>query len=550
MAVLNTYYNVQTFSGDTSVLKYPLSLYNNPNIIRSISGPIQFYWKYDNSYENYYKVTINSGDGDIYCFPFRIESTENNIRRVRVGCIIFSDQVFNLTVDEKYRSFSPTSSTSNASTFTDSDGNTLYGGVYARSGIYLDYYSGDIYTDPADDPLTTVGFNDLSTWWDTAIATAPVQNNPPLWFRMDLGYMLVTLEPVVPDDPYEGIPDSDVDGGGGDFDDSSIPIDFPSLPAISVADGGFVTIYTPTLAQIKDVNNYLWQVYDPDPSITLPRILGSIMDIFIGLSILPITIPSTNTKQVLLGGHATGLNLPVADSQFIDVSFGTLEIKTGTGGSYLDYSPYTKAQIFLPYIGFRDISIDDIMGKTLELRYRVDIVSGACLALLKCGTSVLYQWTGNCAINIPLTGVDYTNTYRSALSAVGHIGQVVAGVAGTVATGGAAAPIGLGVAGNGLAGLASDALSAKPEYPRSGSLGGPAGVMGHQMAYICLTRPNVIKPKNQQGFVGYPCFITYTISDLEGQGFTQFSDVILDGVELTREEVEELARILKGGVYL
>lgn len=550
MAVLNFYYNVQSFAGDTSVLKYPLSLYNNPNIIKSISGPIQFYWQYNGSYENYYKITINSGDGDIYNFPFRYEWTQNNVRFCRVGCIIFSDQVFNLTVEERFQSSTPTTNTSNAVTFADSNGNTLYGGVYSSQVLNLDQYSGGIYTDPADDPLTTVGFNEISTWYATARTEAPTQINPPLWFRMDLGYMLVTLEPVIPDDPYDGIPDSDVDGGGGDFDDNSIPVDFPPLPAISVADGGFVTIYTPTLAQIKSVNNYLWQVYDPDPSITLPRILGSIMDIFIGLSILPITIPSTSTKQVLLGGHATGLNLPVADSQFVDVSFGTLDIKTGTGGSYLDYSPYTKAQIFLPYIGFREISIDDIMGKTLELRYRVDIVSGACLALLKCGTSVLYQWTGNCAINIPLTGVDYTNTYRSALSAVGHIGQVVAGVVGTAATGGAGAALGLGVAGNGLAGLASDALNAKPEYPRSGSLGGPAGVMGHQMAYVCLSRPDIVKPKNQQAFVGYPCFITYTINDLEGQGFTQFSDVILDGVELTKEEVEELAGILKGGVYL
>lgn len=363
------------------------------------------------------------------------------------------------------------------------------------------------------------------------------------------------------DDPYAGVGDNDVEGGGGDFDDTSIDIDFPPTPTISVADAGFVSLLTPTLAQIQALSSYMWSTAFDETQIK--KLFANPMDVFIGMSILPITIPSSNTKTISIAGINTGLAMNLADSQFVNVDFGTLTIKTGTGGSYLDYSPYTKASIFLPYIGWRDIDIDEIMNKTLHLRYCVDIVSGGCVAWLKCGGSVLYEWTGQCAINIPLTSIDFTSTASAAISAVGHLGSAIGGMISGGASGAmsgadfgpagiVAGAIGgsIGSAINGVAGLAQDALSAKPTFPKSGSLGGPAGVMGHQQAYICLHRPAMAKPKYQSKYMGYPSFITRKVSDLVGTGFNAFSDVRLQGLGLLDTEIAELTALLKGGVYL
>ena len=48
--------------------------------------------------------------------------------------------------------------------------------------------------------------------------------------------------------------------------------------------------------------------------------------------------------------------------------------------SYLDYAPYTKAEIFLPFIGFCPLNINDIMGKSVDITYNIDLLSGVCTA--------------------------------------------------------------------------------------------------------------------------------------------------------------------------
>ena len=355
------------------------------------------------------------------------------------------------------------------------------------------------------------------------------------------------VPPELPDDdPYSDIGDSTPGGGGGDFDDTTTDVDFPPLPPVSVSDAGFVTLFTPTLQQIRQLASYMWSgAFDPS---SFKKIVANPMDVFIGLSILPIAIPHNATKNIVLGGIDTGVSMNLAAEQFVDVDFGTLTIKSGTGDSYLDYSPYTKASIFLPYIGWRDIDIDEIMKKTLHLKYRVDIVTGGCVAFLKCGGSVLYEWSGQCSINIPLTSIDWSTTYQSAISAVGHIAGAVSGV-----MTGAASANPMGIAGSvieGASSLAGDVMSAKPQYPRSGALGGPSGVLGHQQAYIALTRPRLQKPKYQSKYMGYPSFVTKKVSDLVGTGFNAFSDIKLSGLGLLDDEMHELEQILKGGVYL
>lgn len=355
------------------------------------------------------------------------------------------------------------------------------------------------------------------------------------------------------DDPYADVGDNEPGGGGGDFDDTSEDVNFPSLPSISVSDAGFVTVLNPSLTQLRSLSSYLWSTnFDISQ---VKKLFANPMDVFIGLSIVPVSIPSSSSRNITVCGVSTGVTMDVAQSQFIEKDMGSITIKTGTGGSYLDYSPYTKASIYLPYIGWRDISIDDIMGKTVHLKYHVDIVSGACNAYLKCGGSVLYEWSGQCAVNIPLTSIDFTNTARAAISAAGHIGGMLGGVIGGIGNamgGNVAGGIGGGISSviNGTAGLASDALSAKPTYPKSGSLAGAAGTLGIQTPYICLVRPRLAKPKYQSKYMGYPSFVTRKISDMVGKGFNAFSDIRLQGLGLTQNELDELESILKGGVFL
>ena len=337
------------------------------------------------------------------------------------------------------------------------------------------------------------------------------------------------LTPVVePTDPYGG--ETTGGGGEGSHDDTTEQIDIPTAPTLSSADSKFITIYNPSLSQLNALANYMWS---SSFDIALYKTLfANPMDCILGLSIVPVAVPNGGTSNVTVGNMPTAVSMTKAASQYVDVSCGSVTISEYWGG-YLDYEPYTKIELYLPYIGTHSISADDVMGKTVAITYRVDILSGACAAYIKCGDSVLYQFIGQCASSIPITGNDWTNVINGVLSIAGSIGSMVA-------TGGASAPMA-------VAGVASTAVNAlKPNIEKSGSMSGTGGMLGIQTPYFIITRPRQAVPKDQNTFIGYPSFINVSLDSLGG--YNEIESVHLENIPCTGEELVEIERILKEGV--
>ena len=331
-------------------------------------------------------------------------------------------------------------------------------------------------------------------------------------------------------DPFEPGGDSGTGGGQGNFDGTSEPIDFPSLPALSAADTNFITLYNPTLNQLRDLSAYMWSdLFSLD---TLKKIFADPMDAILGLSILPVPIPSTVAKEVKVGNISTGVNMSVASTQFVKVDCGSIDVNE-YWGAYLDYEPYTQAQIFLPYIGTRPISVDEIMGKTVRVVYHVDILTGACCCFVKCGDSVLYTYNGQCSIPIPITGANYTSVVNGVISVAASVGSLVA-------SGGASAPIA-------VSSIASSAVNQmKPQIEKSGSISGSAGILNMQTPYLILIRPRQALPSKQNEFIGYPSLITVQLTELTG--YTEVQSIHLENIPATQEELTEIESLLKGGV--
>jgi hypothetical protein len=337
----------------------------------------------------------------------------------------------------------------------------------------------------------------------------------------------------VSSDPYSQGGESGTGGGSGTFSGTSDNIDFPSLPTLSAVDAGFITLYNPSISELNALASYMWT--NPLFDITnWKKIFADPMDAILGLSIVPVDVPSGGTNTVTVGNISTGVSMTTASTQYVSVDCGTLDVKE-YWGAYLDYSPYTKAEIYLPYCGTHPLSTDDIMGKSVHVRYHIDILSGACCAYVKCGSSVLYTFVGQCSSSIPITGNDWTNVVNGALSIATSIGTMVA-------TGGAAAPLAL----PSMANTAANVI--KPEVEKSGSMGGTGGMLGIQTPYLILTRPNQAIPKNKNKYSGYPSYITYKLSSLSG--FTIVDSIHLSNIPATDDEIKEIEDILKGGVIL
>ena len=346
-------------------------------------------------------------------------------------------------------------------------------------------------------------------------------------------------EPEEPEDPYDpagdtGDDDTPGDGGDGDFDDDTDPIPIPDIPDetdVSASNSRFITLFAPTTGQLNDLANYMWSSsFDLD---AFKLLFANPMDCILGLSTIPFTPTTNGSGTVTVGNISTGVTMTKC-KQYKEIDCGSINVKK-YWGAYLDYAPFTKAEIYLPFIGMRPLSVDDIMGKSVHVVYHIDVLSGACVAYIKCGNSVLYNFVGQCSQSIPVTSNDFTNVVNGALGIAGAIGSMVA-------SGGASAPYAAGT-------LVSSAINAlKPNIERSGGLAGGASMMEIKKPYLVLTRPKQALAKNQSKYMGLPTWITRTLSSVSG--YTRVEHVKFGNSHATEEEQKEIIALLKEGVFL
>ena len=392
-----------------------------------------------------------------------------------------------------------------------------------------------------------------------------------------------------------------VEGGDGTHDwyEDSTPIDFNPLPTVSAVDTGFVTLLNPTETQLKSLASFMWSdLFSLD---TLKKIFADPMELILGLNIVPVDVPQGSLMRLKVAGFSTGLDIYRAASQYVTVDCGSITLQE-YWGAYLDYAPYTKVNLYLPYIGIVPLSTDDVMHRAISIKYKVDILTGACMAQIKCTggkhcnvNSVMYQYTGNCAINIPVSSSNFAQTISALIGvATTAVGLFTAGSATAAAVTAGQATQAVGEAGAQVAGAmlptmpmdfarqnqafasaeatvargesqvasaqasraaaveraigstASYVMNAKPTINRTGSISGTSGIFGIQKPYLIVEAPRQSLAANYNSFVGYPSNINEPLSALSG--FTSFEKIYLRGIPATDPELAELYTLLKNGV--
>ena len=344
---------------------------------------------------------------------------------------------------------------------------------------------------------------------------------------------------------YQGVPDTPSDpylpggaagpgGGMGDWRLIDDPIDFPTLPTSSVAEAGFISIWVPAMHQLRSLSAFMWNA-DPLKVEFWKKMISNPIDLILGLHIVPFTIPTeTDPANVTLGFIDSGIAMFYTDQQFHEVDCGELDLSE-YWGAFLDYAPYTSLEIYLPFIGVRTLNINDCMPKTVHVKYYVDIVTGTCVALIKCGTSVFYHFSGSCSAQIPITSGQAQQLFGQALG----LGISIATAA---ATGGVAGALAATVGASSTVASAGGMAGAD----RSGSLTGTAGFLDNQTPYLIVTRPRQAVPEGQNELTGYPSFIAVELSELTG--YTEVQVTHLHNMSCTDVEVREIMQLLQEGV--
>lgn len=321
-------------------------------------------------------------------------------------------------------------------------------------------------------------------------------------------------------------------GQDGTYTDSTDVIEIPSLPNVSASSCGLVKMYELSVTQAIELGNYLWSA--PSEVIeNLKKIMVKPMDSIISLQLSPINPPLGGDVNIKIGGMDSGVVGKEINNQYLQLDCGTVKIDK-YWGNCLDFSPYTKASIYLPMIGTQILNVDDIMGKTIGVTYNIDILSGSVVAFVSANGNVLYNFQGAMNSQIPLTGADNANLVSST------IGLVASGVA-AFATGGASVPVTATVA-SGLS-----VMNSKQTVQRGGTISASGGLLGVKFPYITIERAVQSLPNNFKHFKGYTSNITMTIAKCKG--YTEIAYIDLNGIGAMKEEIEMLNDILNDGFY-
>lgn len=313
----------------------------------------------------------------------------------------------------------------------------------------------------------------------------------------------------------------------------------PSKPSGNISASSLYTIWNPSQAQLNSLASFLWSTDFVD---TIKKILQSPMDALISLALFPVTPPTDGTHNISLGYIDSGVAARRVSDQFMTVQTSGLVIPHKYN-SYLDYAPYTKAEIFLPFIGFCPLNINDIMGKSVDVIYNIDLLSGVCTAIVHANSQSLYSYSGNMAMFLPLSAGNWARMLTPIFGMVGGVTSLAAGIGGVMSGAPLLASTSMAVRGaESIGNMDGNSVS------RSGGISGNAGIMGDYQPFIVVTRPINDKPTTYDSNIGQ----TYNKSARLGtlSGFTVIEEAHIEGMNATDAEKQEIEQLLKEGVIL
>lgn len=364
------------------------------------------------------------------------------------------------------------------------------------------------------------------------------------------------------DDTYTP-PEGTGEGEGGNI--PSLPISptypgtdigFPTLPTGASAFGfSRLTLYKPTAEQLSDALDILYT--DNDDGSALDIIIESCKKWWykpeqycISLMISPVDITTATLKNIKFGKYDSEVQSLYTTTQFHITDCGTITVPLKFG-SFIDFEPHAKVKLYLPYVGFRAINANEVLGSIIAIKYYTDMLTGSSVAMVRIqregsNNSILYTYECNLAVQVPMT----SNNYNTVVSNILQAG-VSAGIAAVgVATGGmAAAPAAFAGASGAIQGVVGAGSAAgSPELTQSGQLTANVGVMCHPKPYLAVSFPVPTTPNNYSMEKGRPSNMYLQLSRCKG--LTVISEIHLDIPDAFPEEIEQIRSAFKRGVYM
>lgn len=352
-----------------------------------------------------------------------------------------------------------------------------------------------------------------------------------------------------------------VTGGysGGSHDIwSSDSVGVPALPTLSGCDLGFVNMYMPAAGDLIDLGEEIFPDFDWQAptgidildaliniAATIPNIVtmftnSKLIDYVQDVHIVPVRPTTGSNEYVKLGFRTMTMNCAKITSDYVEKDLGKINIKEAEG-QFLDYLPYTKAKLYLPFVGFVPVEPEYWQNGYLGVVYHFNVRDGSFMAYVTSSPArvdgmvdhVIGQYSGNACIHVPITGLNYSSM----------VSGIVGGAAATMVGAAAGNPSAAAMA-------ALNTAAAAPQVQYSNSYNGSAAFMGSRVPYLMIERTVPHYPQKYAHDKGIPSRITTLLGN--AKGFVQVKDVdtTLANFRATKEEKDEILKLLSEGIYI
>ena len=303
-----------------------------------------------------------------------------------------------------------------------------------------------------------------------------------------------------------------------DKDNGETPIDTVGL---------LTTTYVLTNDKLTNIANKLWDSSFID---NIKLVNNNPIENVCSVKMLPIKV-SGEEKEVYIGNVNFGINGEKISSNYSPwySERKTISLKSDLP-IWANYAPFTKMSIYLPYIGYKELDVNRFMGRSIQVKYIVDVLTGMCKAVILNDLGKVISFDGNCGVDIPLTA---SNKAQHDFS---YLQSIVGGIA--------------SVASKDVIGATMNVQNAisNPFTSQTSGCNTPtcSSNEGNVLA-LYIDYPHIQYPSTFAKEKGLPCNLSLVLKKCSGFTKVASNNIDLSGIPCLDEEKERLRNILTNG---
>lgn len=348
--------------------------------------------------------------------------------------------------------------------------------------------------------------------------------------------------PTVP-----GQPNNPTGGGGGNGDNTEDDIDLPDVTFFPNSNS-----YNRYWLKSADLSRFQNWVFSETFFNNILRLWNDPAEYLINISFYPFNgylhdVNHVTTTNISIGNIGSDIQAyQMSDGYNARFRGGTFTLSEYYG-TYLDYAPYTSAEIYIPYIGYRQLNINDVMGKKLELIYAVDWDTNQLTATILTNDRPLTMFSAPFGVKLSLSGTNANQVAETISRGVANTVMSAGMAIANGAMGNVAGAVGYGMQAGG--GALNTVLDVQVSPRQFGQPTPATGLYNTQIPHLIVHRPISAEPNDFAAMRGYSAGYSGLVSEFSGYLECSAVDIAATGT-MSENEQTAIINLLNGGIYV